>query len=104
MLRPIPFSLASCTRYFKAMAAMRETFATLLNLRVVGSSYALPSTPAKNNFPRLATVASGAALVKLLEYEVCGARISLQIAYGVEVEVENNPYDPSLMVFMYYRD
>ncbi|GFP94218.1 lycopene epsilon cyclase chloroplastic [Phtheirospermum japonicum] len=36
---------------------------------------------------RLATVASGAASGKLLEYEV-----------------ENNPYDPSLMVFMDYRD
>ncbi|KAF6168174.1 hypothetical protein GIB67_011559, partial [Kingdonia uniflora] len=53
---------------------------------------------------RLATVASGAALVKLLEYEVGGAQISVQTVYGVEVEVENNPYDPSLMVFMYYRD
>ncbi|KAF6152311.1 hypothetical protein GIB67_005965 [Kingdonia uniflora] len=53
---------------------------------------------------RLATVASGAASGKLLEYEVGGPRISVQTAYGVEVEVENNPYDPSLMVFMDYRD
>ncbi|KAF6138697.1 hypothetical protein GIB67_009891 [Kingdonia uniflora] len=74
------------------------------NLRVGGSSYTLPSTSAKNNSPRLATVASGAALVKLLEYEVGGAQIFVQTAYGVEVVVENNPYDPSLMVFMYYRD
>ncbi|KAF6166860.1 hypothetical protein GIB67_026639 [Kingdonia uniflora] len=53
---------------------------------------------------RLATVASGVALVKLLEYKVGGAHISLQTAYGVKVEVENNPYDPNLMVFMYCRD
>lgn len=33
-----------------------------------------------------------------------GPRVSLQTAYGVEVEVENNPYDPDLMVFMDYRD
>ncbi|GFP87579.1 lycopene epsilon cyclase chloroplastic [Phtheirospermum japonicum] len=48
-------------------------------------------------------VASGAS-GKLLEYEVGGPRVSVQTAYGVEVEVENNPYDPSLMVFMDYRD
>ncbi|KAL3625319.1 Lycopene epsilon cyclase, chloroplastic [Castilleja foliolosa] len=53
---------------------------------------------------RLATVASGAASGKLLEYEVGGPRVSVQTAYGVEVKVENNPYDPSLMVFMDYRD
>nr|BAI47576.1 lycopene epsilon cyclase [Ipomoea sp. Kenyan] len=53
---------------------------------------------------RLVTVASGAALGKLLQYEVGGPRVSVQTAYGVEVEVENNPYDPSLMVFMDYRD
>nr|DAD44372.1 TPA_asm: hypothetical protein HUJ06_002602 [Nelumbo nucifera] len=53
---------------------------------------------------RFATVASGAASGKLLQYEVGGPRVSVQTAYGVEVEVENNPYDPSLMVFMDYRD
>ncbi|KAK6944800.1 hypothetical protein RJ641_025902 [Dillenia turbinata] len=53
---------------------------------------------------RLATVASGAASGKLLQYEVGGPRVSVQTAYGVEVEVENNPYDPSLMVFMDYRE
>ncbi|XP_058084929.1 lycopene epsilon cyclase, chloroplastic [Magnolia sinica] len=53
---------------------------------------------------RLAIVASGAASGKLLQYEVGGPRVSVQTAYGVEVEVENNPYDPSLMVFMDYRD
>lgn len=36
---------------------------------------------------RLATVASGAASGKLLEYEVGGPRVSVQTAYGVEVEV-----------------
>ncbi|KAL4563806.1 hypothetical protein LXL04_027852 [Taraxacum kok-saghyz] len=53
---------------------------------------------------RLATVASGAASGKLLQYELGGPRVCVQTAYGVEVEVENNPYDPSLMVFMDYRD
>lgn len=53
---------------------------------------------------RLAIVASGAASGKLLQYEVGGPRLSVQTAYGVDVEVENNPYDPSLMVFMDYRD
>ncbi|KAK9697256.1 hypothetical protein RND81_08G025200 [Saponaria officinalis] len=53
---------------------------------------------------RLATVASGAASGKLLEYEVGGPRVCVQTAYGIEVEVENSPYDPNLMVFMDYRD
>nr|ACF21783.1 lycopene epsilon-cyclase [Gentiana lutea]BAA88845.1 Lycopene epsilon cyclase [Gentiana lutea] len=53
---------------------------------------------------RLAAVASGAASGKLLQYELGGPRVSVQTAYGVEVEVENNPYDPNLMVFMDYRD
>lgn len=53
---------------------------------------------------RLATVASGAASGKLLQYEVGGPKVSVQTAYGLEVEVENNPYDPGLMVFMDYRD
>ncbi|XP_009405152.1 lycopene epsilon cyclase, chloroplastic-like isoform X2 [Musa acuminata AAA Group] len=35
---------------------------------------------------RLATVASGAASGKLLEYDVGGPRVSVQTAYGVEVE------------------
>ncbi|KAJ0514578.1 putative HAUS augmin-like complex subunit 2 [Helianthus annuus] len=34
MLRPIPVALASCTRFFEAMTAMRESFATLQKLRV----------------------------------------------------------------------
>nr|DAD33791.1 TPA_asm: hypothetical protein HUJ06_012642 [Nelumbo nucifera] len=33
-----------------------------------------------------------------------GSEVGGGAAYGVEVEVENNPYDPSLMVFMDYRD
>ncbi|PKU88076.1 lycopene epsilon cyclase, chloroplastic isoform X1 [Dendrobium catenatum] len=53
---------------------------------------------------RLATVASGAASGKLLQYEVGGPRVSVQTAYGVEAEVGNNPYDPRTMVFMDYRD
>nr|VDC87678.1 unnamed protein product [Brassica oleracea] len=53
---------------------------------------------------RLATVASGAASGKLLQYELGGPRVCVQTAYGVEVEVENSPYDPEQMVFMDYRD
>ncbi|KAJ0801399.1 putative HAUS augmin-like complex subunit 2 [Helianthus annuus] len=34
MLRPIQVALISCSRYFEAMSAMRETFATLQQLRV----------------------------------------------------------------------
>lgn len=45
LLRPIPVALASCTRFFEAMSAMRESFSTLENLRV--GNYA-SSTPAKN--------------------------------------------------------
>lgn len=46
MLRPIPVALASCTRYFEAMSAMRESFSTLQNLRVGHSDSSLPTTPA----------------------------------------------------------
>ncbi|CAN6541187.1 unnamed protein product [Malus baccata var. baccata] len=53
---------------------------------------------------RLATVASGAASGKLLQYEVGGPKVAVQTAYGIEVEVENNLYDPSVMVFMDYRN
>ncbi|CAK9314725.1 unnamed protein product [Citrullus colocynthis] len=45
MLRPIPVALASCTRFFEAMSAMRESFATLQNLRVGNPNPSLPSTP-----------------------------------------------------------
>ncbi|KAL3631583.1 AUGMIN subunit 2 [Castilleja foliolosa] len=38
MLRPIPVALASCTRFFEAMTAMRESFAKLQTLRVGYSS------------------------------------------------------------------
>lgn len=37
MLRPIPVALVSCTRYFEAITAMRESFVTLQKMRV-GSS------------------------------------------------------------------
>lgn len=47
MLRPIPVALASCTRYFEAMSAMRESLAMLQHMRVGPSS--LPVTPAKDN-------------------------------------------------------
>ncbi|KAL0863821.1 hypothetical protein Bca101_042939 [Brassica carinata] len=45
MLRPIPVALASCTRFFEAMSAMRESFATLQDLRVGNSAASLPTTP-----------------------------------------------------------
>ncbi|PHT75987.1 hypothetical protein T459_19509 [Capsicum annuum] len=53
---------------------------------------------------RFVTVAYGAASGKYLQYELGGPRISVQTAYGVEVEVANNPYDSSLMIFIDYRD
>ncbi|CAM8949775.1 unnamed protein product [Rhodiola kirilowii] len=51
MLRPIPVALASCTRFFEAMSAMRESFATLQDLRV-GHAYPLATTPSKNSSER----------------------------------------------------
>ncbi|KAB2075162.1 hypothetical protein ERO13_A07G187100v2 [Gossypium hirsutum] len=48
MLRPIPVALASCTRFFEAMSATRESFATLQNLRVGHSATPLPTTPVKD--------------------------------------------------------
>ncbi|XP_059661125.1 AUGMIN subunit 2-like isoform X1 [Cornus florida] len=53
MLRPIPVALASCTRFFEAMSAMRESFSTLQNLRVAHSSSSLPATPAENPSQRM---------------------------------------------------
>ncbi|EOA27608.1 hypothetical protein CARUB_v10023758mg [Capsella rubella] len=49
MLRPIPVALASCTRFFEAMSAMRESFATLQDLRVGNSAVSLPTTPGGGN-------------------------------------------------------
>ena len=46
MLRPIPVALASCTRFFEAMSATRESFATLQKLRVGHFDSPLPRTPA----------------------------------------------------------
>ncbi|KAJ4972097.1 hypothetical protein NE237_005196 [Protea cynaroides] len=51
MLRPIPIALASCTRFFEAMSATRETFTTLQKLRV-GSSF--PTTPPRYSSQGLA--------------------------------------------------
>ncbi|KAL5794160.1 hypothetical protein ACOSP7_002754 [Xanthoceras sorbifolium] len=53
MLRPIPVALASCTRFFEAMSAMRESFTTLQNLRVGHSVSSLPTTPAKDSSQRM---------------------------------------------------
>ncbi|KAF3576640.1 hypothetical protein DY000_02029765 [Brassica cretica] len=49
MLRPIPVALASCTRFFEAMSAMRESFATLQDLRVGNSAASLPATPSQRD-------------------------------------------------------
>lgn len=49
MLRPIPVALASCTRFFEAMSAMRESFATLQHLRVGNSASSMLATPAKDS-------------------------------------------------------
>ncbi|KAK2649009.1 hypothetical protein Ddye_016498 [Dipteronia dyeriana] len=53
MLRPIPVALASCTRFFEAMSAMRESFTSLQNLRVGHSASLLPTTPAKVSSQRM---------------------------------------------------
>ncbi|XP_018681776.1 AUGMIN subunit 2-like [Musa acuminata AAA Group] len=47
MLHPIPAVLASCTRFFEAMSAMRDSFATLQQFRVSNSS--LPTTPSDSS-------------------------------------------------------
>ncbi|GAB2274942.1 AUGMIN subunit 2 [Dionaea muscipula] len=53
MLRPIPVALVSCTRFFEAMSAMRESFATLQKVRVGHHPTAsLPSTPASAKDPQ----------------------------------------------------
>ncbi|CAA6672178.1 unnamed protein product [Spirodela intermedia] len=43
MLRPIPAALASCTRFFEALSAMKESFETLQEFRV---GHASPPPPA----------------------------------------------------------
>lgn len=47
MLRPIPVALASSTRFFEAMSAMRESIATLHALRV-GHTSSLSTTPSND--------------------------------------------------------
>lgn len=49
MLRPIPVALASCTRFFEAMTAMRESFATLQKLRLGPSESGMTIMPLGNN-------------------------------------------------------
>ncbi|XP_020253881.1 AUGMIN subunit 2, partial [Asparagus officinalis] len=44
MLRPIPAALASCTRFFEAMSAMRDSFSTLQNLRAGQNSSLMTPT------------------------------------------------------------
>ncbi|CAM6125607.1 unnamed protein product [Calypogeia fissa] len=53
---------------------------------------------------RLVAVASGAAAGKFLRYEPGGPGVTVQTAYGIEVDVENFNYDPEVMMFMDYRD
>eukprot|EP00271_Cylindrocystis_brebissonii_P003481 TRINITY_DN1447_c0_g1_i2.p1 TRINITY_DN1447_c0_g1~~TRINITY_DN1447_c0_g1_i2.p1 ORF type:complete len:660 (-),score=76.37 TRINITY_DN1447_c0_g1_i2:471-2450(-) len=52
---------------------------------------------------RLVSVASGAASARFLTYEE-EAGVGVQTAYGIEVEVESYPYDPTIMHFMDYRE
>ncbi|KAL6975675.1 AUGMIN subunit 2 [Sarracenia purpurea var. burkii] len=52
MLRPIPVALASCTRFFEAMSAMRESFTTLQTLRVGHSSSSTAATPPNDSSQR----------------------------------------------------
>ncbi|CAL9101456.1 unnamed protein product [Musa acuminata var. zebrina] len=56
MLHPIPAVLASCTRFFEAMSAMRDSFVTLQQFRVSNSS--LPTTPKKVELVRSADKSS----------------------------------------------
>lgn len=49
MLRPIPAALASCTRFFEAMSAMRESFSTLQKLRVGHSSLSMTPSGASDD-------------------------------------------------------
>ena len=49
MLRPIPAALASCTRFFEAMTAMKDSFETLQQMRV-GHMALPPSTRAAADF------------------------------------------------------
>ncbi|GAB4845332.1 AUGMIN subunit 2 [Ancistrocladus abbreviatus] len=58
MLRPIPVALASCTRFFEAMSAMRESFAMLQKLRVGHSTTSLPSTPVSDPSQRISSADS----------------------------------------------
>ncbi|KAK7280060.1 hypothetical protein RJT34_25122 [Clitoria ternatea] len=56
MLRPIPVALASCTRFFEAMSATRESFATLQKLRVGHFDSPVPRTPTRDPSQRLSAV------------------------------------------------
>ncbi|CAK8574217.1 unnamed protein product [Lathyrus sativus] len=53
MLRPIPVALASCTRYFEAMSAKRESFSALQKMRVGQFDSTVPRTPARDPSQRL---------------------------------------------------
>ncbi|KAG4984258.1 hypothetical protein AAZX31_10G230300 [Glycine max] len=56
MLRPIPVALASCTRFFEAMSATRESFASLQKLRVGHFDSPLSRTPAVDSSQRVSGV------------------------------------------------
>lgn len=66
MLRPIPVALASCTRFFEAMSAMRESFATLQNLRVGHSTQSSSAftTPARDPSQRIPGVSEASHLLE----------------------------------------
>ncbi|XP_057427937.1 AUGMIN subunit 2 [Lotus japonicus] len=62
MLRPIPVALASCTRFFEAMSATRESFATLQKLRVGHVDSPVPRTPTSDPSQRLPGVSDSLTL------------------------------------------
>nr|DAD47322.1 TPA_asm: hypothetical protein HUJ06_017259 [Nelumbo nucifera] len=80
MLRPIPIALASCTRFFEAMFAMRETFATLQNLQVGNSSSLLPSTPTKDLSQGVGNLSQG---LMILQYAILLYQNSMMGMTGV---------------------
>lgn len=89
MLRPIPVALASCTRFFEAMSATRESFATLQNLRV-GDSSSSPSTPATKNSSQRMSGDSECVTPPPWRSEASFDDLALQTLRRQEVEDENS--------------
>lgn len=89
MLRPIPVALASCTRFFEAMSAMRESFATLQNLRV-GHSSSLNTTPAMDSSQRTTLGDSECVTPPPWRNESSFDDLALRSLSGQEAEDENS--------------